>query len=108
MAWWRRDKAEAKERAVPKQHSLDLRIEELEHRQEHLEAMFRRLRGYVYVRKGMVGPPGTAPEGETDLDPQPQPPQAPAAPAPSESRDALRAKLVRDGTFVPGRPAIHK
>lgn len=85
---------------------LELRshVESLETRMLRLEEQFRSLRGYVYAKKGIVGPPGEGPSGE--ISPPRSGVAAPQAAAPM-SRDELRRSLVTTGRFVPGKPPVH-
>jgi len=86
---------------------LDLRheMDALETRQLRLEEQFRSLRGYVYAKKGLVGPPGEAPAGDIDAARSAVAPKGTASP---ESRDELRRRMVREGRFIPGQPPKHE
>lgn len=81
--------------------ALNQRIEELEDRQLRLEDQYRRLRGYVYVKKGLVGPADAPPPGEVGGAATPAPPRP-------MSRDELRRSLVASGRFIPGQPPKHE
>lgn len=71
---------------------------------ERLEDQYMSLRGYVYAKKGLVGPPGEAPPGDA--------PPVHGSPlnlaTPLSERDKLRAELVRSGRFVPGQKPRHE
>lgn len=117
---WRKWMAERRARRVPQQQMLDLpalamRVSVLEDSFDKLEGQYKSLRGYVYAKKGLVGPPGEPPPGDV-------PPAAPVEPsgrvstskAPTssgpapESRDELRRRLTREGVFIPGKPPVHR
>jgi hypothetical protein len=102
LPWWRREKAEQVERRVPLQQQLALedRMARLEHQMEVLDGQYRTLRGYVYVKKGLVGPAGEAPPGEANI---PQQPQSAAS-----SKEELRRSLVQSGRFIPGQAPKHE
>jgi len=107
MAWWRKSVSERKAREVP--HQYEIKLDELDARVSHMEEQVRRMRGYVYARKGLVGPPGEPMPGDDEAPaatPAPRAKAAPAAPA-VETRDDIRRRLVRTGAFVPGRPPNH-
>lgn len=80
-------------------------MDALETRQLRLEEQFRSLRGYVYAKKGLVGPPGEAPAGDIDAARSAVAPKGTASP---ESRDELRRRMVREGRFIPGQPPKHE
>jgi hypothetical protein len=84
------------------QHVLDLRerVDALENTVLRMDNQFRQLRGYVYAKKGLVGegaPPG----------PPPAAPSTEVSPPQKETREQLRARLVREGRFIPGKPPVH-
>jgi len=110
LPWWRRKKAEEVDRRTPLQRELQLdeRVALLERTSakltdatEQLDQQFRALRGYVYVKKGIVGPAGSAPPGEPEI------PTPPPRAASVTSKDDLRRSLVQSGRFVPGQRPIH-
>lgn len=96
LRWWRRKKAEEIQRRAPVQHEMDFatRLEAIETDLLKVQQQFRQLRGYVYVRKGLVGPDGEPPPGEVELPPK----SAPAAPDTARmSKAELRAHLHSTG-----------
>lgn len=102
MGWWRKSVEERKQRAVPEQY--ELRLDQLEADVEQLREQFRTLRGYVYVKKGLVGPPGEPPPGE--IAPPGHKIIAPNGGTQttlSETREEFRARMVREGRLTPGR-----
>jgi len=70
-------------------------------RVERLEGQHLSLRGYIYAKKGLVGPAG-APPPAAEQGPLPQSPPQPLA------RDELRKLLVTTGRFFPGKPPKHQ
>lgn len=96
LRWWRRKKAEEIQRRAPQQHEMDFasRLEAIETELAKVQYQFRQLRGYVYVRKGLVGADGEAPPGEVELPPK----SAPTPPATATmSKAELRAHLHSTG-----------
>lgn len=87
---------------------LDLLAEQqmiLEDRQLRLDEQYRSLRGYVYAKKGLVGPAGEPPPGDRVL---PGGEQAPTQRPAQMTRDELRRSLVTSGRFIPGHAPKHQ
>jgi hypothetical protein len=108
---WRKWVADRLLRSAPQQQQLDLqplamRLTVLEDRQDKLEGQYKSLRGYVYAKKGLVGPPGEPPPGDIVQSASGGAPSA--SPAPSASRDELRRMLTSTGRFIPGKPPVHR
>jgi hypothetical protein len=81
--------------------ALELRMEALEDKQLLVLEQFRTLRGYVYAKRGIVGPDASPPGVRIT------PPNGAAVTAPaSETREELKARLL-PGRFTPGKPPNH-
>jgi hypothetical protein len=97
LLYWKLPKWFIKDRASA---PLQARLAELEARQDRLEGQFATLQGYVYAKRGIVGPGAEAATAHGSAG-------ARSAAAPSSAggvtKDELRRQLVASGRIMPGK-----